>query len=176
MKASALYFLLILVSACASTSSKNRIATHDITFKGGLKNKQVWDDSLDLKRISWFTGANLSYDLLIGELKLNSPFRNWLSESEGQLVASCEKLLVALIYADTNNARSVVTISSQIEDMGYKRLSLPVFSQHLQGHASFPDRNLDQHRIMGFCKQSGLSPQKDYVIEIPGFVSTELKL
>ena len=169
------FLLLLIITSCSYQGSKNRISVSSSNFDGGIKNKKEWDESLKFKRISWYTGASLTYDLLIAELKADSNFRNWLSEGEEALVKECNKLFIGVIYSNVVDARSIVTITSQIEAMGTKRLTLPVFSRHLKGHASFPDRNLDQHRIIGFCSIPAI-PKTTKVIEIPGFVSTKLKL
>ena len=168
--------LILAFTACSYQESKNRVATNTVTFEGGRKNKDIWGEELKLDRISWFTGATLSYDLIIGELKRDSNFRKWLSQSEINQIKDCKKIVFALIYANTVDTRSIVTITSQIEKMGYSRLTMPVFSTHLKGHPTFPDRNLDQHRPIGFCKLKNIIPSKDNTLEMPGFTSVKLKL
>lgn len=174
------YLLLVLATfslmGCSYQSSKNRVAVNNVSFNGGIKNKDKWGENLQFHRITWYTGATMSYDILLGELKSDSNFRKWLSANERKMIENCEKLLFALVYAYTLDTRSSITISNQIEEMGYKRLTLPVFSAHLRGHPTFPDRNLDRHRPMGFCRLKEITPRKHNIIDVPGFESIELKI
>lgn len=176
MKKLLLFCFTLIFSGCAQMGNQNRISTSDVNFKGGIFHKSAWDEKLDMKRYSWFAGATLHYDLIIGELTPESKFNAWISKSEKSLLKSCTKVYVGLLYAYQLANLSTLAISSQLEEQGLSVITMPSFGKHLQGHYTFAERRLHQHKIVSFCQKSVISTGNNRYIDVPGFETLDLKL
>ena len=94
-----LLLTLILVGACASYKSYNQTTTGRVILRGGIYQKDTWDDSLEFKRMSWYHGMTLYFDALLYKADPNSHFTKWFSPTEKEFFAKCESLVVTVAYS-----------------------------------------------------------------------------
>ncbi len=169
-------FLLGLLG-CATYKSYNQTTTGKVILRGGIYQKESWDDELILKRMSWYHGMSLYYDALFYKADSASPFANWFSSSEKEFFTKCEKLLVTVTYSADPSKISHVNFREQMKLNGYDDVVLNTFSSYLKSHPSANDWRMGNYKVMGFCKRapSRLSTTK-LAINFPSFKHLEINL
>ncbi len=172
-----LAFLFLGLVGCASYKSYNQTTTGKVVLKGGIYQKDIWSESLVLKRMSWYHGMTLYFDSLIWKADQNSPFAKWFSPAEKEFFLKCEKLLVTVSYSADPTKISHVNFREQMMLNGYDDVVLNNFSAYLKTHPSAQDWRVLNYKVMGYCKRSPtrLSTNK-LAINFPGFRYLELNL
>lgn len=165
-----LMILTLFISAgCSSLNSLNQVPSASLILKGGKSKSLEWSESLTFKRRSWFNGATLKYDILVAKLDRQSPFYNWLGQSERSQFNSCPNYYITLVFASNaiNAVRaSKVEFMSNFDLVGLKRISIPIFESNLRNHAFNQNRNLMKHTLYGMCKTNNLT---DVEVNVPNY-------
>ena len=169
------FFLLVFLMSCASNKSYNQTTTGRITFFGGSFKKETWDEGLKMRRMSWYHGMTLYYDVILWKADEESPFSRWFSVSEREFFTRCESLLVTAGYSADPSIISHVNFREQMKLNGYDDVVINNFASYLKSHPSAPDWRLQNYKIMGYCKRSPtrMSTQK-LAINFPSFEQLEL--
>jgi hypothetical protein len=148
-----------------------------VVLRGGIYQKETWDDSLEFKRMSWYHGMTLYFDALLYKADPTSPFMNWFSASEKEFFAKCESVIVTAAYSADPSKISHVNFREQMKLNGYDDVVLNNFSTYLKTHPSAQDWRLVNYKIMGYCKRS---PSRlgtpNLAINFPSFKHLEIKL
>ena len=173
----AVAFLLLLVASCASYKSFNQTTTGKVVLRGGIFEKQIWDDKLIFKRMSWYYGMTLFFDTLIWKADPASPFSQWFSPSEKEFFTKCEKLLVTVSYSADPTKISHVNFREQMKLNGYDDVVLNNFAAYLKTHPSSIDWRMVNYKVMGYCKRSpSLTNNGQLAINFPSFKHLEVNL
>lgn len=173
MKKLIIVMLVFSVFGCSSLNNVNQIAESTLVLKDGRYKNKTWNESLVFTRYSWYKGASMNYDLQVAFLDRNSPFNNWLGQSEREQLKDCEKIYIALVYASINNqsTNSTSTILNNFDVVGLKKFSIPIFSANLKSHYYYQQWNLTNYQIYGFCKDANLSFVE---VSLPNYSSIEI--
>ncbi|MCE3011757.1 MAG: hypothetical protein LW878_01710 [Proteobacteria bacterium] len=153
MKKVILFGLVLLVTSCAAYRSFNKTTTGSVRFPGGVKAKEQWDDAMIFKRASWYHGMTLYYDALVYRAEKDSPFSRWFSSSEQQYFQKCEHLLVTVNYSADATKISHVMFREQMRENGYDDIVVNSFAQSVRTHPTFQDWNLQNYKVLGYCKR-----------------------
>lgn len=169
--------LLLGLVGCASYKSYNQTTTGKVVVRGGIYQKESWDDSLTFKRMSWYHGMTLYFDAMIYRADPESPFSKWFSASEKEFFTKCEKLLVTVAYSADPSKISHVNFREQMKLNGYDDVVINNFSSFLKSHPSSTEWRMLNYKVMGYCKRA---PSRlgttNLAINFPSFKHLELKL
>lgn len=172
-----LAFILLVIAGCASYKSYNQTTTGKVILRGGIFQKESWDDTLNFNRMSWYHGMTLYYDALLWKADLDSPFTKWFSSTEKEFFTKCETFLVTAGYSADPAKISHVNFREQMKLNGYDDIVLNNFSSYLKSHPSAQDWRLQNYKIMGYCKRSPTRlDTSNIAINFPGFSFLELEL
>jgi hypothetical protein len=172
-----LLFFMLGIIGCASYKSYNQTTTGKVVLRGGIFQKESWDDSLIFKRMSWYHGMSLYYDALFYRADVSSPFANWFSDSEKEFFTKCEKLLVTVTYSADPSKISHVNFREQMKLNGYDDVVLNNFSSYLKSHPSASDWRVQGYKVVGFCKRSPSRLGTNHLaINFPSFKHLEINL
>ncbi|MBA2403388.1 MAG: hypothetical protein H0V66_01345 [Bdellovibrionales bacterium] len=173
----ALPLLLILIAGCASYKSHNQTTTGKVVMRGGIYQKETWEDKLVFKRMSWYYGMTLFFDTLIWRAVPESPFSKWFSESEKEFFTKCEKLLVTVSYSADPTKISHVNFREQMKLNGYDDVVLNNFAAFLKTHPGSQEWRTLNYKVMGYCKRSPSRLNTPSIgINFPSFQYLEVKL
>ena len=170
------FIILFLLAACSSLSH-NQISKTEVGFTSGVAQSNSWDDVLIFKRISWFYGVKLSFDLLYWQADQVSPFSQWFSADEKELLLKCYPLLIGVSYSGDGDNFSQAMMKMEMEKNGFKNVSVSEFARNLKSHPHYFKWNLKRYKVEGFCRSQEKSIKGRYVyISVPGFKQTFLEL
>jgi len=173
----ALILVILLGAGCASYKSYNQTTTGKVVLRGGIYQKESWDDKLNFKRMSWYYGMTLFFDALVWKADANSPFAKWFSPSEKEFFTKCEKLLVTVAYSADPSKISHVNFREQMKLNGYDDVVLNNFAAYLKTHPSLMDWRLLNYKVMGYCKRSPTHLETSQLaINFPSFQHLEVNL
>jgi hypothetical protein len=169
--------LVVLVSSCAAYRSFNKTTTGFVRFPGGVKDSETWDDSMVFRRASWYHGMTLYYDALIYLATPDSPFSRWFSQSEKQYFQKCERVLVTVNYSADATKISHVMFREQMRANGYDDIVVNSFAQSVKTHPTFQDWNLQNYKILGYCKRQlgKVGTNKHLSVSFPSFMELKVK-
>jgi hypothetical protein len=171
-----LFILLFLVS-CANYKTFNQVSSGEVTLVGGVNKNKSWPDKLTFKRMSWYHGMTLYFDTLVYKAEKTSPFSSWFSDSDMEYFKKCEKLLVTIDYSSDPSKISHVMFREQMKLNGYDDVVINSFSSSVRNHPTYQSWNLQNYKIIGYCKRA---PSKfgadadELVINFPSFKQIEL--
>ena len=146
--------LLLFLASCTSYKTHNQTATGKVVMTGGIHGKETWGDKLVFKRMSWYYGMILYYDVLIYKADPASPFAKWFSESEKEYFNKCEKLLVTVAYSSDPSKISHVNFREQMKLNGYDDVVINTFASSLKSHPSSQEWRTANYKVLGYCKRS----------------------
>ncbi len=172
-------FLLVLVTlaSCAAYKTYNQTTTGKVRLRGGVHEKESWNDVLLFRRMSWYHGMTLYYDALLWRASLDSPFALWFSPTEREFFTKCESLLVSAGYSADPSKISHVAFREQMKLNGYDDVVLNNFASALKSHPSASDWRLQNYKVMGYCKRSPTRMNgRKLSINFPSFNQLELNL
>ena len=173
----ALILVILFSSGCASYKSYNQTTTGKVVLRGGIYQKESWDDKLSFKRMSWYYGMTLFFDTLVWKAEPDSPFAKWFSPSEKEFFSKCEKLLVTVSYSADPSKISHVNFREQMKLNGYDDVVLNNFAAYLKTHPSAMDWRLLNYKVMGYCKRSPTHLETSQLaINFPSFNYLEVNL
>ena len=167
-------FTLILTSIVScSTLDKNLIKRGQYRIGGGVHHGQKWEQELLFNRISWFKELTLSFDLLESQVSKDSPFYNWFSEDEKDMLNSCVDSHVVVTYAWSPMQISRPSFFVAMAEQGYERVAIPTFQKNLQMHPHFARLNIGLYKTHALCRKK-ISPGK-LMLRFPGFNEIPLR-
>jgi hypothetical protein len=177
MKPWFLHFILLFLVSCAAYRSFNQTTTGSVRFPGGVKGDETWDDAMIFKRASWYHGMTLYFDALVYVADENSPFFRWFSRSETQYFRKCEKLLVTVNYSADSTKISHVMFREQMRANGYDDIVVNTFAQSVKTHPTFQDWNLQNYKILGYCKRqvAQVGEESFLSVSFPSFRELQIK-
>jgi hypothetical protein len=176
MKA-AILLAFVFVTSCAAYKSYNQTTTGKVTLRGGNYQEEIWDEKLIFTRMSWYHGMTLYYDALIYKADLNSPFTKWFSPSEKEFFSKCESLIVAVNYSASPDRISHVNFREQMKLNGYDDVVVNTFATYLRTHPNAQDWRIFNYKIMGYCKRSPTTLDKEgLIINFPSFKELAIKI
>lgn len=168
--------LLALVVGCAAYKSYNQTTKGRVVLRGGIHEKEAWDENLTFKRMSWYYGVTLYYDALIWKANPNSNFSKWFSSSEKEFFTKCENLLVTVAYSADPTKISHVNFREQMKLNGYDDVVLNTFSASLKSHPTAADWRVGNYKVLGYCKRAPSRLNTDNLaINFPSFKYLEIK-
>lgn len=169
--------MLMVFTGCAAYKTYNQTTTGKVRLRGGIYQKESWQDALVFKRMSWYHGMTLYFDALFYRADPESPFAKWFSDSEKEFFTKCEKLLVTVAYSADPTKISHVNFREQMKLNGYDDVVLNTFSSYLKSHPSATDWRMNGYKVMGFCKRTPtrLDTSK-LAINFPSFQHLEVNL
>jgi hypothetical protein len=169
--------LMGLLFGCATYKNYNQTTTGKVAIRGGIYQKESWQESLDFKRMSWYHGVTLYYDALLWKADPTSPFSKWFSPSEKEFFTKCESLLVAVTYSADPTKISHVNFREQMKLNGYDDVVLNNFSAYLKSHPSSTEWRVLNYKVMGYCKRAPTRMgTSSLAINFPSFQHLEVKL
>lgn len=171
------FLFLALALGCSSHKSYNQATTGRVVLPGGTYQKEVWNNPLTFKRMSWYHGMTLYYDTLLYKADMDSPFSKWFSSTEKEYFAKCESLIVSASYSADPSRISHVSFREQMKLNGYDDVVVNNFGAYLKTHPTAQDWRLSNYKIMGYCKRS---PSRlgttNLAINFPSFKHLEVEL
>ncbi|MFP5385399.1 MAG: hypothetical protein ACLGHN_04930 [Bacteriovoracia bacterium] len=169
--------LLLAVSSCAVYKSYNKTTKGTVNFTGGAYKDQTWDQNLKMKRLSWYHGMSLYYDMLLWKADIDSPFAQWFSPSEKEFFVKCENFLVSVSYSADPQKISHILAREQMKLNGYDDVVVNTFANYLKSHPSAVEWKLENYKVIGYCKRApSRLGTSDLLINFPGFTELEVDL
>lgn len=175
---SLLMFVILIAGGCAAYKTHNQTTTGMVTLRGGVYKDESWTKPLKFKRMSWYHGVTLYFDVAIWKANLDSPFAKWFSASEKEFFTKCENLLVTVAYSADPSKISHVNFREQMKLNGYDDVILNTFAASLRSHPSAADWRLAQnYKIVGYCKRSPTRIENGkLIINFPSFAQLDVEL
>lgn len=158
--------LLTLVGSC-STMTKNTYMTGEVVLVGGQYQDKTWDESLVLKRSSWFKELTMYFDVLYAHIDKESPFYRWFSEDEKLSLEECVDIIITSSYAFRPRDISKSMFKLEMAKYGYEAFALNGFERNLRMHPDFARYQMGVYSTHAFCRR-GMSSKK-MAIQFPGF-------
>lgn len=167
------YFLMLIMTSCASYMGHNRLDKMNVTFKGGMYENKTWDNPLVFRRTSYFQGSKLVHDVLITRLEKSSNFYRWLGDQTSQF-SDCNELYITLLYKDLNAiyGTPLSIVKDQLARSGLIEYVIQDFNYAIRQHYAFEQWVLTDHKVYAYCNRSD-SLDKIY-LSMPGFRKTNL--
>jgi hypothetical protein len=173
----AVFLLMALLVGCASHDSYNQRTSGKVVFRGGVYKKKGWNDPLEFKRMSWYHGMTLYYDVILWKADPESPFAVWFSPAEKEFFTRCESLIVTAGYSADPTKISHVNFREQMKLNGYDDVVINSFANYLKAHPSAQDWRLQNYKVMGYCKRSPTRLNtSNLAINFPSFRQLEIDL
>lgn len=161
------FAILALFSSC-SHLSENLNKRGEVRLKGGYYGSAKWSDDLTFKRISWYKGLTLSFDLLHTKIDRSSRFYQWFSTSEKDSLARCKEYYIVAAYAHDDRLVSISDFISAANKSGYDHFNLSQFADYLKMHPDAGNLATNSYKFYGLCLRS--ASDGDYIrIQFPGF-------
>lgn len=170
-----LLILMVLIFGACANLSKNQIITEEFDLRGGKYANQQWDDSLTFERTSWYAELTLVYDLLITKLTPQSPFWQWLSNTEKETINSCKEHYVTVAYAQDSKKVSHSALKVSALEAGYRSFALPQLSNYLQLHPDFAKNSFHLYTVFGLCLEPERAKRENILLQFPNFKEVVLK-
>lgn len=174
-------WILVLLTAIAGCSmyqkNYNKNATGLVDFVGGAYKKEYWNDHLFMKRMSWYHGMTLYYDVIIWNADPDSNFAKWFSAAEKEYFGKCENFLVTIGYSADPTKISHVSFREQMKFNGYDDVVINNFAGYVKAHPSAIEWRLQNYKVIGFCKRSPTRMETtNLAINFPGFKQLEVDI
>ena len=157
---------IILLSSCSLKVARQSFSTSELSVKGGIFERDQWEDTMMFRRFSWFQEANLSYDVLLHKFDKQSPFKKWFTLDKIERF-NCKDVFVALIYTSREAQLNQAYVVNKFEKKGFKQIGIANFRNNITAHYAIGDSRLTLHKVYGFCQQTDLTPT--IKLSFPGF-------
>jgi hypothetical protein len=169
--------LVLVISGCAAYKSYNQTTLGQVVLRGGVYEKDSWNEALVFRRMSWYHGMTLYFDALIWEAGVDSPFTRWFSPHEKEFFTKCERFLVTAGYSADPTKISHVNFREQMKLNGFDDVVINSFASALKSHPSAQDWRLQNYKMMGYCKRSPTRlGTENLAINFPSFKQLEVDL
>lgn len=166
------FLVILLVSSC-SNLTKNFVKKGEIGFRGGTYQAEKWSDVLNFSRTSWYHDMNLYFEVMATRPVEKSPFTQWFSKNERDMISDCSDFIVTMTYSLDSDRISQTSFRQEMERNGYRSLTIHQFKQNLKLHPDSEALSLNLYTIQGFCKARDI-PQSTIVIRFPGFMESTI--
>lgn len=163
-----LMVLCFILVSCSNIMSKNMISEGTFKIRGGVFQNVEWKDGLPFKHVGWYKELTLMFDLMITRLDRSSPFHDWLSNSEKELLASCRDSYVVMTYSLDSERITNTMFLENAKRSGYEKVSLNKFLEHLRMHPDYDSHSLRLYDVFGLCRKTE-GPDQKLSIRFPGF-------
>ncbi|MCO4754225.1 MAG: hypothetical protein KC478_07070 [Bacteriovoracaceae bacterium] len=164
---------IMFVTSCAGTyRGQNRVQTNEVIVPGGVYKDKTWDDRLNFKKVSFFQGANIYYEILIGEVEKGSPFYSWMGNNENQALA-CDEFYVVMLYRNPTKDINHASVVEQLRGPNREIIEIPSFKRNFQEHFIASEMNFKGHVVKGLCDRS-MGKLDELSIFIPGFEQRDI--
>lgn len=174
LRLTALLFCILTLGSC-SNLSKNFDTSGEFVLKGGTFQNSKWKDELVFSRSSWFHEVTLLYDFLNTRVDPRSPFYDWFSNGEKELLASCSDAYLIVDYSLDSKKVSKKMVENDAKRAGYEKIAVTNFKTHLQLHPDSDVLSLLLYDVYGLCYKGELSQREKVVIRVPGFQEVVIK-
>lgn len=154
--------------------SKNIVNESDFTFRDGRIADRTWEADLSFERYSWYKELSLILEVFVSEIPKNSPFFDWFSENEKNIINNCQHFVVLLHYVLDSKRISYPELRSEMERNGYQEVMIPHFAKNIQLHPDYESNRLVQHKVKGFCSKK--SQNTPIELEFPGYRTVQIKV
>ncbi len=145
-------FLILGISSCANLS-KNRIYQGSFILSNGQVTEKYWKEDLEFKRSSWYFELTMYFDIMIGQLKEDSGFNNWMTETERLALNSCVEKYITLSYRLDSDKISDKSFFAQMEKQGLTQIILPDFGNQVKLHPDFERLGLREYNVYFLCRR-----------------------
>jgi hypothetical protein len=157
---------LVSLSSCANLS-KNSVREGTFVVKNGVANDKVWNEKLELKRISWTHELTLQFDLMITTIPPQSSFNFWFSKDELFELNKCGDFRVVLAYSLDTKIIPYSYLNEQIEVAGFKKIDLIQFKKNFLQHPDAEMNSLRLYQVFGICHTS--KNPNPLILSLPGY-------
>jgi hypothetical protein len=169
--------ILALLFGCATYKNYNQSTTGKVIYKGGFFQKDSWEDNMPMKRMSWYHGMTLYYDVIMWNADIKSNFSKWFSPTEKEYLEKCEKFIVTVGYSADPTKISHVNFREQMKLNGYDDIIINTFASFIKSHPSSIEWRFQNYKVLGYCKRSpGSIKARNLVINFSGFKQTEVEI
>lgn len=172
MKKSFVLLLSLFALVSCSNLSKNSVKEGTFVVRNGTAGDKVWNENLNLTRISWYHELTLEFDLMMASVPPQSGFNFWFSSAELQDAQKCEDFKVLMAYSLDTKTIPYSYLNEQLENAGYKKVDLMGFKKHFLQHPDAEMNSLRLYQVYGICRPSKES--KPLILNFPGFTEKVL--
>lgn len=159
--------VIVYLSSCSGLS-KNMVKRGNVHIKGGVYQNLKWEDQLIFNRLSWYKELTLFFDAKLARIDEKSPFNNWFSPSERELLFECDDYYVVLTYMLDAKKISKGMFLDQFRKQGYQKLYISSFESHLRLHPDNEKLSLNVYDVFALCRKKG-GEKAESTISFPGF-------
>lgn len=145
----------------------NQVRQSTSVIKGGQSGNATWNDSLKIKRTSWFHKANLLYEINIAQVPLDSPFLGWLDVNERSITKKCKQILWVIDYYYDLRRAQPNYVKNLLSESGYVDLAVPNFNKNFLNHPDTGSFSNKSYKMQLFCNESKV--YSGITATIPGF-------
>lgn len=164
---SLLSLLVLFTLASCSNLSKNTVREGTFVVRNGVAQDKVWNENLNLTRVSWTHELTLQFDLMMVSISPQSSFNFWFSPDELAELNKCGDARVILAYSLDTKLLPYSVLNEQIDLAGYKKLDLIQFKKHFLQHPDAEMNSLRLYQLYGICRQS--KEVKPMIFNFPGY-------
>ncbi|HXH76048.1 MAG TPA: hypothetical protein VNJ08_13845 [Bacteriovoracaceae bacterium] len=169
--------VIALLVGCAAHKNYNQTTTGRVVYTGGIYQKEVWDDYMQMQRMSWYHGMTLYYDVIFWKADASSPFSKWFSAAEKEYFTKCESFIVTAGYSADPTKISHVNFREQMKLNGYDDVVINSFGSYIKSHPSSIEWRFQNYKVIGFCKRSPTRlGTSNLAINFSGFKQLEVDL
>jgi hypothetical protein len=165
----ALTVIFSVMISCTSMSSLNKVLQSDVPFSGGVGSEKEWNDTLKLRRTSWYYEATMTNDLFVGELSKESPFVEWLGTAKKNMLSDCKQFFIAIYRIHNFRRAAKGRLLKPISDKGLREINIVEFKAHMKSHPTFTGLHLDTYQVTGFCSDKNIPHIDAISIDLPAF-------
>ncbi len=170
-----IFWFFISLLSC-SNLSHNQVRIDMIRFTGGIYRNQVWNNKLNFRRVSWYHGITMYFDMLYYSVDLDSPFYQWFGPVGAELAQNCSPLLVAVQYSSDSEKIAISDLKAQMEKNGLESVVLRDFGKALKSHPEYQRWNLRSYEVTGYCRRKSSENTEDIILNFPGFREVSLPI
>ena len=160
-----LFLITINLLSCARIT-QNTIQEGEFYFGEGRLGNILWEDSFRLKRVTFFSGFNMAYDILVGRFPEGTGYENWLNYREKKSLKNCPQFFILGYFSGEGKDSVIRSVVSQVVGRSGKELGFNHFFENLSAHPDFIRNNFDLYTFRGICFES---PKDSIVISPTGF-------
>jgi hypothetical protein len=162
---------IIFVVSCTSMSTINKVLQTDVPFQGGVGADKEWSEELTFKRTSWYHEAHMTNDLMVANLKKDSPFVAWLGTAKKNVFSDCSQFFVTLYRIHNFKKASKGRLIDPFTGAGMEEINIVEFKDSIKNHPTFSGLHLENYNVTGFCMSSKTPQSEKLTVKLPGFRS-----
>ncbi|OUR96342.1 hypothetical protein A9Q84_08275 [Halobacteriovorax marinus] len=168
---SLILILSFALSSCSFTK-RNLVQRDEFEIYGGSAHGKSWDDSLTLKRASWYLEMTMAFDLLVTEIDDSSEFFNWFSTSEKVAINKCKKSYLAIYYSNDNDYISKKDFLANVKKRGLDEIVVNGFVSAFRLHHQYVLNSFKLYKTSVLCSRD--TTHKEFIIEFANYPSVKM--